>query len=94
MDNYIPGLLNYAEMPDIMGLFAPKPVVIVAGKEDPIFPIASARRAFRDLQGIYEASGAKDRCHLVVGKGGHRFYADDAWPVMLKEIERLKSLTV
>lgn len=86
MDNYVPGLLKYAEMSDVMGLFAPKPVVIVAGKEDPIFPIAATRRAFRELKRIYEAFGAKDRCHLVVGAEGHRFYADDAWPTMLEEI--------
>jgi len=90
MDNYIPGLLKVAEMPDIMGLFAPKPVVLVAGKEDDIFPIRATRRAFRDLQKIYASFGARDRCHLVVGKGGHRFYADDAWPVMLKEIRRTR----
>ena len=29
MDNYVPGLYQYAEMSDVMGLFAPKPVVIV-----------------------------------------------------------------
>lgn len=90
-DNYIPGLLKVAEMPDVMGLFAPKPVVIVAGEEDPIFPIKATRRAFRDLRRIYDSCGAKDRCHLVVGKGGHRFYANDAWPVMLKEIKRLRT---
>ncbi len=89
-DNYIPGLLKYAEMADVMGLFAPKPVVIVAGKEDGIFPIRATRRAFRDLKKIYNAYGAGSRCHLVVGTGGHRFYAEDAWPVMMKEIERLR----
>ena len=88
-DNYIPGLLKTAEMADILGLFAPKPVVIVAGDEDYIFPIEATRLAFTDLQMIYAAAGAEDRCHLVVGGGGHRFYADDAWPVMLREIERL-----
>jgi dienelactone hydrolase len=88
MDNYIPGLLKVAEMPDIMGLFAPKPVVIVAGEKDDIFPISGTRRAYRKLRKIYDAYGAKDRCHLVVGKEGHRFYADRAWPVMLKEIKR------
>ncbi len=36
MDNYIPGLLKVAAMSDIMGLFAPKPVVIVAGQDDDI----------------------------------------------------------
>ena len=85
-DNYIPGLLSYAEMADVMGLFAPRPVVLVAGKEDPIFPIAGVRRAFRDLQKIYRAAGAGSRCHLIVADGDHRFYADEAWPTMLKEI--------
>ena len=90
-DNYIPGLLKYAEMSDIMGLFAPKPVVLVAGKTDDIFPIQATRRAFKNLQHIYNAAGARNRCHLIVGNGGHRFYADDAWPVMMKEIALLRN---
>jgi hypothetical protein len=88
-DNYIPGLLKFAEMSDIMGLFAPKPVVIVAGLEDEIFPIEATRSAFEELQRIYAAFGAQDRCHLVIGSGGHRFYADNAWPFMLAEIAEL-----
>ena len=86
--NFVPGLLKYAEMSDIMGLFAPKPVTIVAGRDDDIFPITATRRAFKDLQRIYNACDAGDRCRLVVGEGGHRFYADDAWPVMLKQISK------
>ena len=89
MDNYIPGLLKYAEMADVMGLFAPKPLVIVAGKQDDIFPLKGVREGFRHLQAIYRAAGAADRCHLVVGPEGHRFYADLAWPVLLKETRRL-----
>ena len=86
-DNYVPGLLKYAEMADVMGLFAPQPAVLVCGAEDKIFPVEATRRAFSDLQDIYRAAGAPDRCHLIVGAGGHRFYADDAWPVMLKELQ-------
>ena len=86
-DNYVPGLLKYAEMADVMGLFAPRPVVLVCGAEDTIFPVDATRRAFSDLQDIYRAAGVPDRCHLIVGAGGHRFYADDAWPVMLRELE-------
>ena len=88
-DNYMPGLLQYAEMADVMGLFAPKPVVLVAGKEDTIFPIAGVRKGFRQLKRIYRAAGAENHCHLVVGAEGHRFYAEKAWPVMLKELKRL-----
>ena len=90
MDNYVPGLLNYGEMADVLGLFAPRPVVVVAGRTDPIFPIAAVRKAFRDLKRIYAAAGAADRCHLVVGQQGHRFYAARAWPVALEELERMK----
>ena len=88
-DNYVPGLLKYAEMPDVMGLFAPRPVVLVAGRRDNIFPIAGVRRAFAHLKKIYRAAGAADRCHLVVGPEGHRFYAEAAWPVALRELRRL-----
>jgi len=90
MDNYVPGLYQVAEMADVMGLFAPKPVVIVSGKTDPIFPIAPARKAFRDLKRIYEACGAANRCHMVIGNEGHRFYAQDAWPVLSREIRRIR----
>ena len=88
MDNYVPGLLKYAEMADVMGLFAPKPVVLVAGKEDSIFPISGVLEAYGKLREIYTAAGAADRCHLVIGNEGHRFYAKEAWPKMLREIAR------
>ena len=87
-DNYVPGLLRYAEMADVMGLFAPRPVVVVCGQEDPIFPVQGVRRAFSELRKIYLAAGGAENCHLVVGEGGHRFYAEDAWPVMLEELQK------
>ncbi len=90
-DNYIPGLFLYAEMADVMGLFAPKPVVIVAGEKDEIFPVAGVRKAFRRLEKIYIAAGAAGRCRLVVGSGGHRFYAEEAWPHALEEINMLRT---
>ena len=85
-DNYVPGIMRVAEMADILGLFAPKPVVVVAGETDDIFPLPGVQTAFAQLQRIYAAAGAPDNCRLVIGKGGHRFYADDAWPVMLEQI--------
>jgi len=86
--NYVPGLLLHAEMSDVLGLFAPRPLVVVAGRDDPIFPISATRKAFRELKRIYHATGAAARCHLVVGNGGHRFYAQKAWPTMLSELNR------
>lgn len=78
-DNYVPGVLGLAEFPDVVGLVAPRPAVIVAGKDDAIFPIAGVRRAFARLRRVYRHVDAGDRVRLVVGPEGHRFYEDLAW---------------
>jgi hypothetical protein len=83
-DNYVPRLLQWAESADVVGLFAPKPIVLVAGATDPIFPIDGVREAFAAVQAIYTAAGAEDRCALVVGDGGHRFYEDLGWGRLLE----------
>jgi hypothetical protein len=82
--NYVPGLMEYAEMSDIAGLACPKPLVLVSGKEDFIFPIRATRKAFKNLKAIYAEQSASDRVKLKVGPQGHRFYADLAWPEMVK----------
>jgi hypothetical protein len=89
--NYVPGIYGVAEMSDIMGLFAPRPLVIVAGETDEIFPIKAVRKSFRKLKAIYKAAGAAPNCRLIVGPEGHRFYADLAWPVAMKQLKSLKS---
>ena len=68
-------------MGDLAGLIAPRPLVVVAGREDEIFPIRGVEETFETIRQIYRAAGAADRCSLVVGSEGHRFYADLAWPV-------------
>jgi dienelactone hydrolase len=88
-DNYVPGILKYAEAADVLGLFAPSPLVIVSGETDPIFPIIPARKEFSRLEEIYAAAGAPGYCRHVVGNGGHRFYAADAWPVLLELVDSL-----
>jgi len=86
-DNHIPRILCWAEMADVLGLFAPKPVVVVAGRSDPIFPLAGAKKAFAALKRIYRAFGAEDKCRFVIGRGGHRFYAAPAWQEMTELME-------
>ncbi len=86
--NYIPGLYPVADMGDILGLFAPRPLVVVSGDKDPIFPVSGARSEFRRLKKIYRAADAPGNCRHVIGKGGHRFYAAQAWPAMKKLMKK------
>ena len=69
-------------MGDLAGLCAPKYLVIVNGKDDAIFPIAPAQAEFQRTMLIYQAAGFPNRCRMVIGNAGHRFYKADAWPVM------------
>jgi dienelactone hydrolase len=73
--NFVPGLARDLEMQDIAGLIAPRPLLVIAGREDGIFPLHGVETAWRELAPIYEASGHAERLHLYVGEGGHRYYA-------------------
>lgn len=77
--NYIPRMLEYFEMADLACLIAPRPMVVVAGREDEIFPYDDVKKAFARISEIYAAAGAPGKCVLVTGEGGHRFYADQGW---------------
>ena len=37
------------------------------------------RRVYSVIEEIYKKEGAPDNCRLIVGDGGHRFYANLAW---------------
>lgn len=82
--NYIPSIARYFDMGDVCGLIAPRKLVVVAGKLDGIFPIDGVNETYAIISELYRAAGCEDNCALVVGEEGHRFYADLAWPVMLK----------
>ncbi len=78
--NYIPGIMGHVEMGDLAGLVAPKSLIIVAGRKDPIFPLSGVKDSFSVIQKIYKAEGHPDNCRLVLGPDGHMFYPDVAWP--------------
>mgnify|MGYP003299136293 CR=1 FL=1 len=80
---FIPGLLDLGENADILALIAPRPLVIVNGREDDIFPLDAAQYEFTRLHARYQELGAGENCVHVIGDGGHRFYAEPAWNAML-----------
>lgn len=77
--NVVPGVRLLGEMHDIAGLIAPRPVLMINGREDNIFPIESAQSAFGHLKLIYEAFGAAGHCELHIGEGGHRYCKSRVW---------------
>ncbi len=78
--NYIPGIAQAFDMGDLCALIAPRPLIAVAGKKDALFPLEEAREQFVFTEQVYALSSASDRCRLIEGPEGHRYYAALAWP--------------
>ncbi len=71
--NYVPGILRYAEMYDICGLIAPRPLLIEMAKSDPIIPFSSARFSFDKVKQVYGLLNQKGKLESNVFEGEHRF---------------------
>jgi hypothetical protein len=71
--NYVPHILEYAEMGDVAALIAPRPLRLVAGEHDPIYPVRGAQAQFETVRRAYELLGASERCSLAVHPGGHAY---------------------
>jgi dienelactone hydrolase len=71
IDNYTPSLLVHAELPELIGLIAPRPLFLESGDKDPIFPVDGFRKAAADIQAIYDAEGAGAQLETDLFPGVH-----------------------
>jgi len=69
---------------DVAGLIAPRSLLTVCGKEDPLHSVTAISYAVERLKRIYEASEQADRYEHRWGEGGHRFYKKLMWPFVLE----------
>ena len=77
--NYVPRLLEYAEMADIAGLIAPRPLLVESGKKDGIFPVEGTLAAYQDLGRIYELLDAVDALDKDIFDKDHQFHGAKAF---------------
>ncbi|HXA50546.1 MAG TPA: alpha/beta hydrolase family protein, partial [Candidatus Acidoferrum sp.] len=86
IDNYIPGILNWAEMYDVAGLIAPRPLWVESGERDNIFPVAASRASFAKVKNMYEVFGAPDMTGQEVFDGPHGFSGKLGLPFLAKHL--------
>ncbi len=79
--NYIPGIAAAFDMGDIAGLIAPRPLVVVSGRDDKLFPAGPAAEQVALARQLYREAGTPDKIQHIIGPEGHRFYAALSWPV-------------
>jgi len=86
IDNYVPGVLNWAEMYDIAGLIAPRPLFVESGERDPIFPIHASIESFTRVKEIYGVFESADRVEQEVFPGEHTFWGRRGIPFLARHL--------
>jgi len=86
VDNYVPGILNWAEMHDVAGLIAPRPLFVESGERDPIFPVQASVASFGEVREIYKVFGADDRIEQEVFPDVHTFWGRRGIPFLVRHL--------
>jgi dienelactone hydrolase len=86
IDNYVPGILNWAEMHDVAGLIAPRPLFVESGEKDNIFPIRASIESFNKVREVYGVFGAADRIEQEVFPGEHSFWGKRGIPFLARHL--------
>jgi fermentation-respiration switch protein FrsA (DUF1100 family) len=87
IDNYVPGILNWAEQYDVVGLIAPRPLFVESGEKDDIFPIAASRLSFERVKKVYEVFDAAALAEQEVFDGPHSFWGKRGLPFLAQHLK-------
>ncbi len=70
---YIPGLPSDLDYPEIMGLAAPNPILVLSNNEDQLFTLSEMHRADEILGAVYRKADAAERYRASFFPGPHKF---------------------
>jgi dienelactone hydrolase len=58
---FTPGMTRHLDFPDIASLACPHPLLVIAGRQDSLFPVPSVDAAFDKLRVVYASQHASER---------------------------------
>jgi dienelactone hydrolase len=71
--NAVPGLLAWADLPDIAALIAPRDLVIENGRQDPLYTLEGVVAGFRRATRAWELLGVPEAVELDLFDGVHEW---------------------
>lgn len=70
---YVPGLANYLDFPEILGLRVPLPTMVQSNNHDELYTLAEMKKADDILTDIFSKAGYPERYSGKFYDGGHKF---------------------
>lgn len=84
--NFVPGLHKFGEIYDLVGLIAPRPMLIEAGSYDPIFPMKSVIKSVAKARSVYSVFDARKAVQTDYFEGRHQISGAKAYDFLLKNV--------
>jgi dienelactone hydrolase len=85
--NYVPHLPEYAEMADVAGLIAPRPLMVENGDADPIYPAFGVEKALVTLRQVYATIGKPENLTKHTFAGQHRWDGEPVGAWLAKQYQ-------
>lgn len=77
--NFVPGLYEFGDTPDIAALIAPRPLHLNFGEQDGGSPIEFVREGVGRIEAAYEATGASEHFSSYIEAGAGHVLSDEMW---------------
>ena len=77
--NFIPGLFQFGDTPDICGLIAPRALHLNFGEKDSGSPIEEVRAGVKTIAKAYEAMHAEDKFSYYIEEGAGHVLSPTMW---------------
>jgi dienelactone hydrolase len=85
--NFVPGLGQFGEIYDLVGLIAPRPMLVEDGTYDPLFPIDAIRRSVEiTRKSVYSVFSAQDQVETDFFEGRHRINGARAYDFLAEKL--------
>lgn len=90
-NQFLHGMLQYADIADITALIAPRYLCIESGLYDSCFMSSSARKAHATIRHAYRVAGCPDRLCIDAFPGPHRFHGVKSIPFIVEKLAKGKA---
>jgi dienelactone hydrolase len=83
---YLPGLLQYGDVPELFSLIAPRPMQLQAGEQDPLITPADRDRIEATVRRAYRLLGSESNFDYVLHPEGHLLLWEKAAPFLERHL--------
>jgi len=82
----VPDLLSHGDIPEILGLACPKPVLCEMGKKETCFHYPDMQRAYARVRAIYRAARVPEHLAVDAFSDDHRWSGRRAWDWLARHL--------